>query len=279
MSDRLWYYVNGTEQAGPVSETDLRAWLATNALARETLVWSEGMAEWVLASATALVGAPAAAAGPSPLAPSEVVLLCADQFAGKAGALGNGNFDLLHREGSVSYQELGLALYPIVMLACEQAGVLQLTQTQKKALLGLRTVDTLMAQATGAPCPFPEGSLEARLLGLLAKGPMEVEQLFYTLLGQDTNNPWAQSVDMVPAGLKQRGLVTAEAYKAMKIFTMYRYKATPELLALAAAQDTTPLRGLLTACQQGRPAIYKLLVDAFKKTISRRTESDDADFD
>jgi uncharacterized membrane protein len=48
MSD--WYYAENNEQKGPVNEAELKTHFATNRLPAETLVWSDGMANWTPAS-------------------------------------------------------------------------------------------------------------------------------------------------------------------------------------------------------------------------------------
>ncbi len=41
-----WYYSDGTQQIGPVTETDWTALIANGKITPETLVWREGMANW-----------------------------------------------------------------------------------------------------------------------------------------------------------------------------------------------------------------------------------------
>lgn len=41
-----WHYLDGTDQKGPVSDTDLAALAANGAIDRNTYVWHEGMTEW-----------------------------------------------------------------------------------------------------------------------------------------------------------------------------------------------------------------------------------------
>lgn len=45
-----WYYANGNEQAGPVSEDRLKQLFSSGQLQRSNLVWKEGMANWAAAS-------------------------------------------------------------------------------------------------------------------------------------------------------------------------------------------------------------------------------------
>ncbi len=44
-----WYYAAGEQQQGPIAEADLRDMLLAGELPPSTLVWSEGMANWVSA--------------------------------------------------------------------------------------------------------------------------------------------------------------------------------------------------------------------------------------
>src|SRR5436305_5694954 len=87
-----WYYVEAGKQAGPVSEADLDQLVASGRVGSETLVWREGMANWlplrqarpgaaatpVVSSTTAPSGF-ASAPGDAPVAgaPSEASVVCA----------------------------------------------------------------------------------------------------------------------------------------------------------------------------------------------------------
>lgn len=44
-----WFYADDDQQKGPIAEVDLRALLLSGSLPVDTLVWSEGMADWVSA--------------------------------------------------------------------------------------------------------------------------------------------------------------------------------------------------------------------------------------
>ncbi len=60
-----WYYVDGGAQAGPVNETEFAQLVATGKIRPATLVWHEGMANWV-AYAQARPAAAASAVGSLP---------------------------------------------------------------------------------------------------------------------------------------------------------------------------------------------------------------------
>jgi uncharacterized membrane protein len=59
-----WYYAVNNEQKGPVSEADLKGQLAASRIPGDTLVWTDGMANWTPAREIAALSArPAAVAG------------------------------------------------------------------------------------------------------------------------------------------------------------------------------------------------------------------------
>jgi len=51
-----WYYLIDGKQVGPVSEGNMRAWLAQGRLSTDTLVWTAGQRGWVKASQVRWVG-------------------------------------------------------------------------------------------------------------------------------------------------------------------------------------------------------------------------------
>jgi uncharacterized membrane protein YhaH (DUF805 family) len=55
---KQWYYARDGEQMGPVRENDLIALLRNEELPADTLIWSEGMSEWVSAKNARLFYAP-----------------------------------------------------------------------------------------------------------------------------------------------------------------------------------------------------------------------------
>ncbi len=64
MAERSWYIVNAGRQEGPFPEAQLRAFIAAGHITADTLVWSEGMADWQRAGD--VPGLIAAAAAPPP---------------------------------------------------------------------------------------------------------------------------------------------------------------------------------------------------------------------
>lgn len=46
MSDAIWYFADGDEERGPVTEAQIRALIGTGNLKADDLVWREGMEDW-----------------------------------------------------------------------------------------------------------------------------------------------------------------------------------------------------------------------------------------
>lgn len=58
-----WFYALGSERAGPIDESALRAMWHAGKVNDDTLVWTGGMPDWVPMAQTDLIGASAAPAG------------------------------------------------------------------------------------------------------------------------------------------------------------------------------------------------------------------------
>ncbi|MDF2630796.1 MAG: hypothetical protein K0R39_4627, partial [Symbiobacteriaceae bacterium] len=59
MSERLWYYMQGNQQVGPVPESQLKGLLQSGGLSRETPVWSDHQPGWLSAAQVQALWAPA----------------------------------------------------------------------------------------------------------------------------------------------------------------------------------------------------------------------------
>ncbi len=83
------YIVRGTEQAGPFTESEIRAQLASGTLSSDTLVWWDGLPEWTALSNTPLATvatpapapAPSVGAIPAPISPAPVAAASVSEFA------------------------------------------------------------------------------------------------------------------------------------------------------------------------------------------------------
>lgn len=62
-----WYYAEGKEQKGPVSEEQFAELLRAGVIQQQTLVWREGMAAWKPYGQVASDSQPTTSSGPAPL--------------------------------------------------------------------------------------------------------------------------------------------------------------------------------------------------------------------
>lgn len=275
MHERPWYFLVNNAQQGPVSESELRHLLATGQLGPDTLVWSDLLTAWtaameVQALAVQTAPAPAPAPGPAPapaasLTPSELTVLFGDQFAQKAGIIGWGNYNSVLTGAPISLEQLSPLLFAAAILANERMGVIRLQLEQTKALFGLVKGQTLIATLVGPQNPWPAGSLEAELLAVLVRRPLEVKQWIIQYLREDRANPWSYSVSQVFAGLAYRGLVVPDQKGG--------YLASEALVAEAAPAMASPIHQLLAESQQ-RPVLHGLLLEQIRGAIKYRKESD-----
>jgi hypothetical protein len=208
------------------------------------------------------------------LAPSEIVLLHADEFAPAAGAL-DAKMDYLHKEGKAQAKGLGRVLLTAAFLGMEQAGALRLESRAKKTLFGLRTVPALLAEGTGAPAAWPEGSLEARIAQALQGGAAEVSAIVYRLLGKDSNAHYNLAPDLAQAGLAGRGVLEVEKTQHMKILSGQRFRLPDAARGLLVEFPAGSVRQALDATEQGRPELWQALRDAIDSGVARRQKTND----
>lgn len=65
----MWHYAIGTERRGPVSQAEIEALLRSGAIDRSTLVWREGMPQWMAVANTELAAVAGAPLPPPPGVP------------------------------------------------------------------------------------------------------------------------------------------------------------------------------------------------------------------
>ena len=216
-----------------------------------------------------------------PLSASELVLLNGEKFAKKVMM---GNIQLMHTQESVSVAQLGQAILAAAVLAAESSENLQLEARQEKALFGLRKVANLYANPTPRPVEWPDSCLEAQLVQIADRlktkdGSNQVSNILYAWLREDSGSPWQTAIELVKAGMAQRGLLEAYEQKSLKIFTVTRYTLPESTKALAAQQSIHPIQQMLSNCEDYRKDVWDFLIKQTKKAIKDRTEQDDVDFD
>lgn len=217
----------------------------------------------------------------NPITPCELVLLNGEQFAKKVML---GNLKLLHSDESVSAAQLGQAILAAAFLANEQTGAIRFEKRRKKALLGLRKVDSLYALPGVKDTTWPAPSLESDIHSIVVRSQddeesSEVSNTVYTWLREDSGNPWVSAIALVKSYMASRGLLDKIEEKKLKILTTTRYELPQTTADLRGEYPVAPVESLLKTTESGRPDLWKLLTDQLKSAIKARTEQDDsADF-
>lgn len=214
----------------------------------------------------------------APLTACELVLLNGERFAKKVML---GNLKLLHSDASVSAAQLGQAILAAALLANEQMGAIRFEKRKKKALLGLRKVDSLYALPGVKDITWPAPSLESDILSLVGRSQndeslSEVPNIVYTWLREDSGSPWETVVELVKSSMASRGLLDEIEEKKLKILTTTRYELPQSTADLSREYPVAPVESLLKTTESGRPELWKLLTDQIKSAIKARTEQDDS---
>ena len=151
------------------------------------------------------------------LTPSEVVFLAADQFLAKAPLPKNylitfqtSLFPLVgSSDDGVSKQPLAELECMAAVLALEAAGTIRLEARATKALLGLRTLQSLFASPAAPAAGWPEASLEgaiqAMAFSLSPAGQNDIANIIFRLFPSDQYDPFGCVCEWVRNGLARRG--------------------------------------------------------------------------
>lgn len=214
----------------------------------------------------------------STFAPSELVLLFGDRFAGP-GSAAKGKEELLTGAGTVATNDLGENVLVAAFLALEEAGLLRLEQRTRKALFGLLKSQTVFAVPTGTGHAWSAGSIEARLLAAVGRGETEVEDVVYAFFGDDQGWPRAWVLEQVKEGLLDRGLLGREEVKKMKIFTSTRYTLPEPTREMLRGESADGVQALLRAAEGRGPGFLAALRKRIGAGLSRRTERSSGDGD
>ena len=216
----------------------------------------------------------------NPLTPSELVYLNGEHFAKKVLV---GNIELLHTDEKVSMAQLGEAMLAAAFLANEAIGAVRLDIREKKALLGLRKVDSLFVDPLNPEGIWPSPSLERDLAARSSetqaeRGGKEVRQLLYDWIERDATVPWKTVFERANHALTQRGILQATEETRLKVFRTTHYSVPSSTKALLASQSVEQVRAMIDSCQRDRPTLWKQLTHHIQRAIRDRKESDD-DFD
>ncbi|HWH68961.1 MAG TPA: DUF4339 domain-containing protein [Candidatus Sulfotelmatobacter sp.] len=186
-----WYYALDNEQKGPVDRSQLEQLLQQGIISGDTLVWQEGMADWLPYSAVAApaVAAPPVSVSPSGLACSE----CGQSFAPEQVVrLGT---------GYVCAGCKPIALQKLREGVAKNSGAEQIRKDHIKHEASIKSVGVLyflgatILLLASVGMFVPSGKAEAPWMGVLFLGLSAVQ--IWAGLGLRRLQPWAR----IPSGI------------------------------------------------------------------------------
>lgn len=210
-------------------------------------------------------------------APSELVLLFGDRFAGPGSKM-KGKEELLSGAGAVATDDLAESVLLVGLLSLEQAGLIRLESRINKSLFGLIKRPTVFAVATGAGRTWPVGSIEPRLLAALGGGEADVSDVVYRFFGEDHPSPGGGLLTMVKVALVDRGLLEREVTKKLKIITTVTFRLPDATRELLRGESPDAALALLRAAEGRGPEFLATLRKRLDNGLGRRVESSDHDY-
>lgn len=207
----------------------------------------------------------------SSLAPSELVLLRAEEFA-KKGRMSN--ITIMNTNVTVNPEQLGKAILRAAIIANIQAGTIRLEQQQSKGSFGLRKVTTLHMLPVNVGATWPDHSVESQLSSqvMANRGSSEVYSIVYKWLEQDSFHPWEKVVENVQEGLSKRGLLGKTEEKKMGIFTSNTYQLPQGTASMPDRRSVESVKEMLNEYSNMHKEVWGLLEKQLDKAIYERTD-------
>lgn len=208
------------------------------------------------------------------LAPSEVVVLFGDRFAKEAGMLTTRHESFVSGK-KVGNEDVTVAALSAAFLAAEQAGAIRLHIEQRKMVFGLIKTEVLRAEPGSGAEPWPEGTLEARIVHEVMHKPADVDDVVAEVIGEDKHSDPAKFLlDLGRMALATRDVLHAEEETHLKFFKHLKFVLPPDVAAQLDAAEAERVHAMLEAAEHARPELYKKLVKSIKGGIALRRETD-----
>jgi hypothetical protein len=176
-----------------------------------------------------------------PISPSEIVLLFGEQFAGQAGSA---VVKVPISSALVDARQLGLMILSAAVLACEQAGSIQL-QASSCLLVSAGKIKNVRWQ---------HWSLEQRICAIVGPGtnlhlPRVVAGLWQKDFRRQLGAAWIHARTLVLQGLAARTLINVSQ-------DFSSVQTAPVLATLPSEETIEPLKSLFDEVSMQRPAIW-----------------------
>ncbi len=236
----MWKCIVNGQEFGPISEDQLKGWIAERRLTANDLVWTEGMAEWVpLQTVPELFGS----------VPSYLqVDMTGTAPPGTGGQ--TPNKELMAQARALLKGRWGLAIGFLVLLMLLGMG----------ASLISSTAGGILSSAAGRPFSALGGPLASNLVRLIINGPFQLSVVIFFLALGRSGRP---DLNMLFAGFKNFGTALG-AYLLVTLFTLlwmlllivpgiiagYRYAMTFYIIA------DDPTIGPLDAIRKSKAMMY-----------------------
>lgn len=195
-----------------------------------------------------------------PISPSETVLLFGEQFAPPSGAGAFQTRVQVPISGAmVDAEQLAKMMLSAMVLACEQAGSIQLQPGSSGRTL---------VSAGPVNISWPQWSLEDRLCGRLSQGGTPqldklVHELWQRNFGRNHAAAWIHARTLVLQGLAARNLISAPPNFSI-------VQVAPALADLPPEQTTEPLKRLFDKTATERAPIWASLQRDIRDGVRER---------
>lgn len=207
-----------------------------------------------------------------PFTPSEYLLLNADQFVQEASA--SDRFTLLLSDGYVSGKALASLLITAAILANEEEGALQIEVRESKGFFMRSHSSNVYIKPVGFPPNWNTYTLESAVLyasGQLYSTQQEntIYNTVYTLLREDSKDPWAKIADLVEWGLASSNWLIPVEGDAAAAFSI-PFICPGKVRDLVLDQPIRIYRELLASVQENQPPLWKLMQGEISRALTDR---------
>jgi hypothetical protein len=201
-----------------------------------------------------------------PISPSEIVLLCGEQFAGRGGSVvvkAPISGDL------VDARQLALMMLTAMVLSCEQAGSIYVHPGQEGRFWSGNCL--YVSPGRMKRVRWQEWSLEYRLAGIMRDGATrQLPHIVTQLWQQDFRRiaaAWIHARTLVLQGLAARNLVSAPPDFSV-------VQVAPMLVNLPAEETTEPIKQLFSETAAQRKQIWAALQADIETGINGRAKGE-----
>ncbi len=205
----------------------------------------------------------------STLTPSQIVLLNGERFTTPGSKVTD---DFVVSAQPVRIKDVAMAAMLAALLALEaRRGVTFELRPDASGRSGanLKLVFVLAETGAGFAAETFEGWLESELVYLTPTRDNTVKQLATTAIVGANADPWWGLLRLTRRSLFQAGLFEPYEERRGKFFkaTVERWRATPQLAPILAANPWEPVKATLSDFERGRAELYKACLENIERGV------------